>query len=278
MRRLLLVALLVAATPCFGAVQYEFTQVTRSDSQLAAPVRLIGRAVVEGDRSRVDYLEGSTAGAGSYVVSTNGSRDLLIVDPSTQTFARRHATDASRRLDTLGVKISNLKLELGDSVRGPNIAGYPTTYWRLIATFDITVMIGSIPISQHVTTTIEKWTTEDFGDVLPSFFVRSPYQTGDSELDRLIEAETTRISGFPLRQVITVSSRLADQGRAAAVNASSRNQRTEVLVTSIVRSTVQDSFFQVPPGFREASEVAAEKDPGGVHILSMTEESKKDER
>jgi len=270
MRRLFLVALLTTVTPLYGAIQYEFTHVTRTNSQHNSNLRLVGKAVIDGDRSRVDYLAESTRGAGQYVISTDGARELVIVDPQTRTYLVRQASDASRNLRTLGVEIANLKVDFDNLGAGPNIAGYPTNRYRLTMSYDITVNVGALPLKQRVQTVIEKWTTNAFGDISPAFFSNSTYDTGDPELDKIIESETTRIPGFPLKQEIGVTSHLLDRGVDASK--ASRNQVTQIVVTRIGSTTVNDSMFQVPASFTAAGEKSEARNDSGLQILSMTED------
>ncbi len=91
-RVLVLIALLVAAVQgASGAVQYEFRQITHSDLESIPATDMTGRGVIDGDRSRVDFLSGNPFPAGTYVVTTNGSRTLTFVDPAKKTFVEVNA-------------------------------------------------------------------------------------------------------------------------------------------------------------------------------------------
>jgi len=52
--------------PASAAVQYEFIQHTQSDVSLSRPSNLTGRALIDGDRSRVDFLTGDLYPPGTY--------------------------------------------------------------------------------------------------------------------------------------------------------------------------------------------------------------------
>jgi len=268
----------LVALPATAAVQFEFRQVTVSDSQLAKPTTVIGRAVVDGDRSRVDYLEGSSAGVGNYVISKASTRDLTLVNPEKKTFMTRHSQPVVDN-QTLKFSVSGLKLDMKDMGEGPAIAGYPTHYYRLVAHYNVSLKVGSLDLEQAVETIVEKWTTDAFGDVALSFFSDDPAQSGDPDLDQLMEAEISKIPGLPLRQIVTVTARLNEQ--AIARNSQlkinpTRTQRTEMVVTKVGRITAAKGTFDVPIGFVDVSRQTAVEGKGSVHVLSMTDDSKPD--
>ena len=60
-----------------------------------------------------------------------------------------------------------------------NIAGFPTEHYRMVMSYDITVAFGSMPLTQTVKTTIDKWTTNAFGDVGDTFLASGALHTGN---------------------------------------------------------------------------------------------------
>src|SRR5205814_6621174 len=94
----------------------------------------------------------------------------------------------------------------------PVFAGVPTDHYRLTLNYDITLMMGTIVLRQNVHTTVDKWTTVMFGDVSETFLANSSVRTGNPKLDEIIQLETTKIKGFPLRettQIVTTDTRSA---------------------------------------------------------------------
>lgn len=264
-----LLVLPLGAAP--SAIRYEFQQVTKSDSSNERPRVLIGSAFLDRGMSRVDYASESTAGAGTWVISRNGGRDTYYVDPATKTYFARSSGELSDALDGLQFKVSNLKIESKYLGSGPVIAGHPTEHHRLKATYDVSIALGPIPLVQHVQTVIDKWTTLAFGDVGATYFSGNLPQSGDPEIDKIIEAETLQISGFPLRQVTTVTTKLSNSNlpKSSQIQVErSRRQSTELLITKIGRAESDMSLFQLPAGYKSLDEASLS---GGLnHFQTVT--------
>ncbi len=271
----ILVALVVLlfSIPCSAGIEYEFQQVTRFDSSLEPPSRTLGRAVMDGDQSRVDYLKGSTTGAGQYVITRSGSAVLYIVNPEHKTYLVRDPSALTAgTVQRLGLKISNLDTKVDDLGPGPSIAGQPTHHYRFTASYDLTIEVGTIPLTKRVETTVEKWTTSAFPEIQSAPIPGSLQSTGNAEVDRLISDETSRIPGFPLQQIISVVTRMdpkkVDASSILKVKPS-RTQRSEMVVTRIQRTTVPPATFEVPAGYTRTDQPMGSEDEQKIHILSM---------
>lgn len=234
-----------------GGIHYEFHQVKSSSTPGAKPVILIGAATIDGPKSRVEVREGSSSGVGQYVVTTNGGTEYAVVNPESQSYTVRHSGEVAQGVQALGVTVRNMKIEQEYLGSGPQIAGYPTEHYKITANYDVAVNVGDLSLEQHVVATIEKYTTLAFGDVAPAFF-GAPPTTGNSEIDVLIEAETTKIPGFPLKQAITVVSTLDEstlpQSSLIQVQPS-RQRKTEMTVTAIGRVDPKPGLFRIPVEF-----------------------------
>src|SRR5712692_10790108 len=98
MRRVLVViAILALAQSVSAAVQYEFRQTTHSDLESMPSVDMTGRGVIDGDRSRVEFTSGNGYVPGSYVISNNGSKTLIFVDPARKTYVEINAARSEER-------------------------------------------------------------------------------------------------------------------------------------------------------------------------------------
>src|ERR1051326_8202792 len=97
--------LIFVAFSAFPAVQYDFTQRTQSDIEQIRPSNLSGRAIIDGDHSRVDFLTGDLYPPGSYCISTNGSRPRTSVDPAMKSYTEVNAASVAAAIAafTLGM-------------------------------------------------------------------------------------------------------------------------------------------------------------------------------
>ncbi len=254
----LVVGLLFVCHTASAAIQYEFQQIARSDSSAQATTEFTGRAVIDGDRSRVDIVGGNAYPPGVYIISSNGSRTLTFVDPSKKAYAEVNAGGVAAALGASNLTIDNLTPTVNKLTDHPVYAGVPTDHYRLTITYDITLTMGTIVLKQNVRTTIDKWTTIMFGDVAETFLANSGVHTGNAKLDEIIMLETTKIKGFPLRETMETITTDARNGnvdselsRAGAYSRTKR-QNHEMTITSIRQAETPANTFVVPASYKRA--------------------------
>src|SRR4051812_14775023 len=123
MRRVMLgVVLALAVQNASAAVEYEFRQITHSDLESVPPTDFTGRAVIDGDRSRVEFVSGIGYPPGTYLISTNGSRTMTFVDPARKAYLEVNAGSVSAALGTTKLSITNKKIDLVEMDDHPVIA------------------------------------------------------------------------------------------------------------------------------------------------------------
>jgi len=271
---LVVVGLLFICQSASAAIQYEFQQTTRSDNGGQAPTQFTGRVVIDGDRSRVDVISGNAYTPGVYVISTNGSRTMSFVDPMKKLYAEVNAGNVAASVGQSNITIDNLSSSATKADDHPVIAGVPTDHYRLTMTYDITLTMGTIVLKQSVHTTIDKWTTVMFGDISELFLANSGIRTGNPKLDEIIQIETTKIKGFPLResmQTVTTDVRSAASAALARDGGYSRTrtQTREMVITSIRQADVAASTFIVPANYHRAESGDEKLAQTQIQTLSM---------
>jgi len=274
-KNLPLIALLlfvVTASSAPAAIQYEFRQTTSSDLETIPSTDCAGRAIIDGDRSRVEFMTGNAYPAGTYVIATNGSRTMTFVDPSKKTFVEINAASVTNSIGSRKISIANKKIDVTKMPDQVSIAGFPTEHYRMVMSYDITVNFGTMPLTQSVRTTIDKWTTNAFGDVGDTFLASGALHTGNKDLDDLMTAENTGIKGFPLKQVVNVTTINNQASNTASELHMNRTvtQTRELLVTSIQpTATVGAATFVVPVTYHKAGPVQDDTQKQPVQVLSM---------
>jgi hypothetical protein len=269
--------LLLFSFSAFGAVQYDFHQVSRSDSSSIPPTEFTARAFIDGESSRVEFLAGNAYPPGTYVISTNGSRTLTFVDPGLKSYTELSTSSVAASIGTSNITVENPRYDFAKLEDSPIIAGIPTDHYRLTISYDITVSFGTMPLKQQVRTIIDKWTTVQFGDIAESYLASGGIRTGNLELDAILDAETTRIKGFPLKQTIEI---ITTNMRGGAIPGSklalspTRTQKREITVTSIKQVPPKPAAFAVPVTYRRAEPGTNDLTKPGVQILSLEPASK----
>ena len=266
------VVLLIAVQSATAAVQYEFRQTTSSDREGAETSDCSGRAIIDGEKSRVEFVNCNSYPAGSFVLTTNGSRVLTFVDPKKKSYVDVNAAGVATALGSTQISISNKKVNSTEMPDHPVIAGIPTDHYRLTLEYDITVTFGSMPLTQSVRTIIDRWTTMAFGDASETFLSGGVLHTGNADLDDLVAVENAKGKGFPLKQTMTttmINTRAQKVKSELLLNRTSTMTR-ELTITSISPvAKVAVSTFVVPAGFRRAEAVRDDTQKAPFQTLTM---------
>lgn len=262
------VALTLVTHAAFAAIQYEFIQTSRSDAENSAS-DLSARAVLDGRRSRVDFLSGNAYPAGTYVIR-NGSSKLLFVDPTQKSYTELNTLSVASAIGTAKIDIQNLTSTVTRLDDVLEIAGIPADHYRLTMTYDITIIKNNMALKQGVRTVVDKWTTVRFGDALEAA-VADRIQTGNQQVDDLIAAELTKIKGFPLKQSVQITTIDKKNGKPARSELKLPPVRTttrELTVTSIREMKADDALFRVPAEYRKFN-FAEQAPKSQMQILSF---------
>jgi hypothetical protein len=254
MKRLLItVALAIFAVPAFAAIQYEFIQKNTTDDPIRPVTDVSGRATVDGARSRVDYVGGNTYPPGTYVLSNDGARRLYFVDPEKKSYTEFNTSGIATALATNNLLIENFTSNVETLPDRTKIAGVETAHHKISMKYDVTLTVQGIALKQHVTTNIEKWTSDQFAEIDLAFFSDS-MQTGNEALDKLIDTEMAKAIGFPLRQIVTVRTSYDVPIRTKITAPNTRTMTRETLITSIGQAKAEPSMFVLPASFRRADQ------------------------
>lgn len=271
------IAVLFASLSAFGGVQYEFIQRSQSEIESIPSAELTGRAIIDGTRSRVDFVSGTSYPPGAYVISTNGSRTLTFVDPLMKSYTEVNAGAVAAAIGTSNIKIDNLKSDVVKLDDHPDIAGVSTDHYHLTMTYDMTVTIRSMPLRQSVRTEIDKWTTVIFGDISETFLSNAGVHTGNAQIDQLIDLETTKIKGLPLKQVIktTLNNLQGAVSNSELKLKQVRSMTREMVITSIKQINPDGSSFAIPLNYKKTDGEPMKDHATEVTILSFQPGSSK---
>jgi Domain of unknown function (DUF4412) len=245
------VALAWIAFPSSAAIQYDFTQ-KNTNADAVVPTRdLNARATVDGDRARVDFLGGNIYPAGTYVI-TNDSGRLFFVDPDKQWYTEVNPSGVATAISASNIKVSNVKSSFETLTDRPKIAGYEAEHSRLTMSYDISIVMQNIPMTQHVTTEIDTWTTTQLGTVSQTF-LSATSRSGNTEIDALHDSMSSKIKGFPLKQVVTTKTNYQASRGSKLQRATSRTITREMWVTAIRETPPTAAMFQFPATYRRAN-------------------------
>jgi len=261
-------AVVLLAIPVYPAVQYEFVQRTTTEGAVVPNTELNGRALLDGSRSRIEFTGGDVYPAGTYVVSVDGSKRLYFVDPLNKWYTEVNTAGVASAVAASNIEIANLKSNLEKIGDNEVIAGQPTVHYKLTITYDITVPTRVMPLRQTVKTVIQTWTTVKYGDIARDAFSNS-VRTGNVEVDKLVETETTKVQGLPLRQsvAIMVTSANPKVPGSQVPLPTTRTITRDTWVTKIGETTPDPMAFKIPATYRKSEQPDAPAPP--LQVLDM---------
>ncbi|HEX8172099.1 MAG TPA: hypothetical protein VF824_16315 [Thermoanaerobaculia bacterium] len=254
MKKLVLTAALVLFPLCSSAaIQYDFLQKTTTEDAVTPTTDLTARATIDGERSRVEFLAGNLYPPGTYVVSTDGAHRLFFVDPTRRWYTEFNAAGVATAIGASNIKIENFKSNTTRLTDRSTIAGLDAEHWQTTVTYDITLVLRAIPLRQNVRTVIDNWTTSRYGAVAQNALAGSTLHTGNPAVDQILDAETGKVTGLPLRQQVTIKTTLdlpPIQSELKVPN--TRTIMREMWVTAVREVPPDPALFVVPAGYRRA--------------------------
>lgn len=266
------VAFLLVVQTASAAVEYDFRQSMHSDVESVPSADFAGHAVIDGDRTRVDFLSGTAFPPGTYVICTNGSRSQTWVDPSKKSYVEINTGSVASAIGASHITIANKKINVEQLPDHMTIAGLPTDHYRLTISYDITLQFGQIPLRQAVSTVIDKWTTNAYAGVVESFLASGSIRTGNADVDELIDAENSKIKGFALKETVNVTTiNTTPQMPGSQLKLKqTRTQTRDLTITAIqAKADVSNALFSVPAGFRKADPLRDDSQKAPLHVLNM---------
>jgi hypothetical protein len=250
-RTLLGLALTLIALPSIAAIQYDYTQKSVTEDAVVPTTDLVARATVDGTRTRVEFLGGNLYPPGTYVISNDGAR-LFFIDPMKKWYTEFNAAGAVSAIGAQNLKIDNLRSDSKDLGDGPMIADAATHHYQLIVDYDVTLVLRQLPLKQSVHTVIDRWMTTKYCDLAPNEFAAN-MSTGNADIDRLLDLETTKMAGFPLRQTVSIRLTPVTSAVNSPLKMSQHTVVREMQVSAIRVMEPKPSDFAIPAGFTPAN-------------------------
>lgn len=214
------------------------------------------RGWADGENARIEYTESNNPilSPGSYLLTTDGGENVVLVDPEEETYSVWDLSAAFQTLSRLEEMTGGMmKIDFQDPVSeslanepGEEILGYSTTHRRWKSGFTLQMKMGFIDRSQRQETVTDAWVTDAVDD--PGLFAwlrAMPPTTGDPELDEHLASEMGQVDGIVLRMVQETTT-TNKKGRE-------RTSTTRFEVTTLREEPVSDERFAMPEGYTEVS-------------------------
>ena len=252
MKRLVLIQLLLVCTSAFAGLTYK----AQSETTGLRNATINGTVAVDGTHMRMDVAQGDNMifKDNSIVLSNDGGMTMSILDPSTKTYYDLQLQDLlgsattmlSKMGDMVKVTFDNPHVSVRDAGDGGRVEGFPTRKFILDASYDMDIDALGQKIVSHMSMNTETWTTSEFSSDMSNFIQLRGMRTGIDAVDKLIQAQSTTMKGFPLKQVSTIK---VSQG-----GGSDMTMTTTSSVTSIVRKNIDAATFVMPAGYTKTDD------------------------
>lgn len=202
---------LVCAMPALAGIHYK-SRSYQEGKGASKQMDMTVEAWVDGDNAKIVFTESKNdlMGKGSYLVTTDGGKIIYLVDPKEKTYTE---WDLNAMMNMFGTVMESmggmLQMEFSDpevekllEESGGTIVGLPTTHYRYRTGYAMEMKIMGMKRSQTFETVQDIWSTEELADpALGVWLKREPPSMGNAGIEKVIEAEMSKMKGFPLKTV-----------------------------------------------------------------------------
>ena len=239
MKRLFVLALLLSATAHAGVVYSAKTKSTTGDATSTTWVR----GYLQGPNARLDFLQQSSIAPGTYVLTRDGGKSFVQVDPEQKTYTSWQGPQSNLTVTAEAkaakTSVTDPKIEKLLDEDGGLILGMPTRHVKYRTTYSFTITL----LHSHTTHMLSEddiWITQQIKD--PALKQWLSAETGDGA-DALTRSELAKINGIPLKRVTKLTS-IEEDGESEDTN-------TEMNVTEIAERNLPASTFAIPAGYKK---------------------------
>jgi hypothetical protein len=257
-RKVVLALSLFALSALPGFAGFHYMAVTTVDGEGGEMGSFNVEAWIDGGNAKILFVESGNPfmTQGTYLLTTDGGQNLYLVNPEEKTYSKWDISGMMGALGQMGEAMGGMfKMEFSEpqvekllEESGGTILGYPTTHYRYRTSYSMEMkMMGMKRGDQHVTEQ-DIWSTTALDDEGFSVWLRNaPRSTGFESFDKLLEAEYSKVQGFPLKSV----SRTTMTGLDKSNRTSTSTTTTEV--TLLEETSVPASTFDLDPTYQEVS-------------------------
>jgi hypothetical protein len=228
---------------------------TLSDGPTVVDSAVIGTALIRGRDARLDIVQSRTPEfpAGGWVLSADGGRSMLAVDPAARRFRTVPSASSAKDLNSskfVSIAVSGLVVR-GDTLGACGlIDGHATSCYRLTREYLVTQRYFFIRRSAKIHEEIQFWVASDLPNMdnpVARFFTESSpfaFDQPDNVL-RARRVEDNLFSGVPLK--VELHATQAELGRTPPRTSTNMNS---VELRNIERASPDPTRFDIPSDYR----------------------------
>jgi len=219
------------------------------------------KGVVDGPKARIDYLKSSAdtgVKSGSYLLTKDGGKTIYMVDAENKSYLKmdidKLASQVGDFMNAAGafvrIKFSDPKFKTILNERGPKMFGLPTRHVKTETSYTVTAFVFGRRNVTTVSRQEEMWVTMKLKDSGMQIWTQQRrIKTGNKGLDKMIESETKRIKGIPLKLKSVTTTKQS--------NGKSETSTVMTEITSLKQVSVDAGKFEIPRDYKNNNEEIA---------------------
>lgn len=247
-------ALIVCLSLVFVAENLSAGLTYRFESKTEGVTRstVSGSVKSDGANVRMDVREGDglLLPSGGVVLSRDAGRTLRIADLKERTYydinVRDIASGAGGVLAQLGdavkMTVTNPKVSVRNLGPAQKVEGFNTRRTLVETSHDLQVNALGQKMTIRIATRNDVLSTDQLPGTLAEFLQMRSATTGIAAIDAILEAQHGKVTGFPLRQVMTV--KVTQNGQDVTAT-------TRVVLTDVLKKNIAPADFTLPAGLQK---------------------------
>lgn len=200
-------------------------------------------------KARIDFKEGHGPGPakGGYLITTDAGKTFTMVSPEEKTYMK---WDTEAMLGMAGAMGNMMKMQISDpkvetilDEAGETILGYPTRHYQFRTSYHMSMAVMGFKSESTVSRDEDMWTTTKLDAAVLGEWVNRMPKTQNREMDKLIKAQQSKMTGIPLR-IHSMQTTTDNQGKTSV-------SKTSMDVTEIKKVGAGDVSFEIPADYQE---------------------------
>jgi len=249
MRRFVLIfALLFAVVDARAGLTYRFDSITEGVTRTAVS----GVVKVDGMNVRMDVTKGDGVvfKDRGVILSRDGGLTVRVADLAARSFydvkIADLAGDAAGLLRQLGSSVTftlqNPRVSVRELGAAGKIEGFNTRRTLVETSHDLVINALGQKVTIRIVTRNEVWSTNQIEGALAGFLQMQGVRTGVAAIDAILESQSGRITGFPLRQVAVVK---------VTQNGQEITSKTTVTLRDVLKRNLAPVEFTLPRDLKQ---------------------------
>ncbi len=239
----------MAVLAAYGGVSYTMQVSSEGDGGGGGRPggKMMIKGMMEGEDIRLEFHGQPSPvmpGHGGYMLIKEAGTRTYMVNPESKTYFAMNSMDMANAAGAMmGMKVSDVSVKKVLDEDGGKILGYPVRHIKIHTSYTMEMTVMGNKMNTSVVQEDEIWATT--GIQFPNIerWMKSLTGSFGAELKKIAEAQKGYIKGFPLKMVVTSTSK-NPMGQT-------QTSKSVMEVTEFVEKNISADMFAIPAGYKE---------------------------